>query len=100
VRAMFSRWRLALLIVSLTVGSAGWPAAAFAQPPQPAQDEFVPIDQLPADEKLPAARFLIAAYAVAWVAVVGYLWSILRRLGRVEREIADVRRRIQQPGGR
>ena len=33
----------------------------------PAQDEFVPIDELPADEKLPAAPLLIAAYAVVWM---------------------------------
>lgn len=99
MRAIYPRVRTALLLLLLMLGPAG-PTASFAQPPRPAQDEFVPIDQLPPDEKLPAARFLILAYAVAWIAVVGYLWSIWRRLGRVEREIADVRRRVQQPGGR
>ena len=58
----------------------------------------MPIDQLPPDEKLPAAPLLIAAYSVAWILVAGYLFSIWRRLGRVEREIADVCRRMQQGG--
>lgn len=65
------------------------------QPPRAAQDEFVPIDQLPPDDRLPAARFLIAAYAVAWVAVAAYLWSIWQRLSRVEREMAEVGRRTE-----
>jgi CcmD family protein len=37
---------------------------------------------------------VIAAYAIAWIAVFGYLWSIWQRLARVERELADVSRRI------
>jgi CcmD family protein len=82
---------------------------AHAQPPaQPraAQDEFVPIDQLPPGETLPAARLLIAAYAVVWIGLAGYLWSIWQRLGRVEKELSDVSRRVQEshsqrphPGG-
>jgi CcmD family protein len=36
-----------------------------------------------------------AAYAVAWVAVLIYLFSIWKRLAAVEREMADVARRIQ-----
>ena len=73
---------------------AGVAAAAFVsvarQPAQ--QEEFVPIDELPPEDQLPAAPLLVAAYAVAWVAVFGYLWSIWRRLDRVERELAEVAR--------
>jgi CcmD family protein len=43
---------------------------------------------------------VIAAYAVAWVVVFGYLWSIWQRLGRVERDLADVSRRIAAGGRR
>ena len=97
-----SGWRILLLGLVLLIGLAG-PIAA--QPPQPqppraAQDEFVPIDQLPPDEKLPAAPLLIAAYSVAWLLVAGYLWSIRQRLGRVEREMNDVSRRVQERAGR
>ena len=65
-------------------------------PPKPAEDEFVPISQLPPGEQLPAAPLLIAAYSVVWIAVAGYLFTIWKRLGKVEQEIADVSRRISQ----
>ena len=68
--------------------------ATAAPPPAGQQNEFVPISELPPAEQLPAAPLLIAAYAVAWVALLGYVWSVWRRLGKVERELADVARRI------
>lgn len=79
--------------------------AAGAQPPsRPAQDEeFVPVKDLGSQEQLPAAPLVIGAYAVAWIAVFLYLWSIWRRLSRVETEIASVSRRIAErarPEGR
>ncbi len=83
------------LALSAMAGVAAAADAAFVsvarQPAQ--QEEFVPIDELPPEDQLPAAPLLVAAYAVAWVAVFGYLWSIWRRLDRVERELADVARR-------
>ena len=86
---------LAVLGVVGAILAAG--AVAAAQPPQPsaAQEGFVPVDQLPPDENLPAAPLLIAAYAVAWLAVFGYVWSVWQRLSRVERDIAEVGRRIE-----
>ena len=98
MRALGSRWRAALLWVLLVAGPVGTgPLAAQQQPPKrPAQDEFVPIDELPAQEQLPAAPLLIAAYSVAWVLVAGYLFSIWRRMGRVEHELAEIGRRVQQ----
>jgi hypothetical protein len=36
---------------------------------------------------------------VAWVAVLIYLWSIWQRLAKVDRELAEVARRIE-PGAR
>jgi CcmD family protein len=86
-----------LLIALFTVVVA--PAASMAQPqPQPskpaAQDGFVPIDQLAPKEELPAAPLVMAAYAVAWLVVFGYIWSLWRRLQKVEAELADVNRRV------
>ncbi len=82
------------LALSTMAGVAAAADAAFVsvarQPAQ--QEEFVPIDELPPEDQLPAAPLLVAAYAVAWVAVFGYLWSIWRRLDRVERELAEVAR--------
>jgi CcmD family protein len=59
-----------------------------AQPP--AQGEFVPIDQLPAAESFPAAPLVIAAYAVVWLIVFFYVFSVWKRLDRVERELREV----------
>ena len=58
--------------------------------------QTTPLDQLPPQEQLPAAPLLIAAYSVAWIVVAGYLFSIWRRMGRVEQELAEVSRRLQQ----
>ena len=98
MRALGSRWRTVLLWVLLVAGPvADVSVAAQQQPPRrPAQDEFVPIDELPPTEQLPAAPLLIAAYSVAWVAVAGYLFSIWRRMGRVEHELGEISRRVQQ----
>lgn len=94
-KAVWGSGRALLLATAMVLaGAAVVGARAVQPPPSPAQEGFVPVDQLPVDEKLPAAPLLIAAYAVAWVAVFGYLWSIWRRLARVEREIAEVGRRI------
>lgn len=77
---------------------AGAPHAAVAglAAQQPPQDEgFVPVTDLSMQEQLPAAPLVIAAYSIAWVAIFVYLWSVWRRLGRVEQEIAAIRRRVE-----
>jgi hypothetical protein len=97
MRALGSRWRAVVLCVLLAAASATVPLTAQDQPPKrPAQDEFVPIDELPPQEQLPAAPLLIAAYSVAWVLVAGDLLSIWRRMGKVEHELAEIGRRVQQ----
>jgi CcmD family protein len=73
--------------------------AAQQQPPATADQQYVPVtgaDQ----EQLPAAPLVIGAYSVVWIALVFYVWSIWQRLARVEREIAQVSRRIQAEGNR
>jgi CcmD family protein len=61
-------------------------AAAVQQAP-PGQSEYVPIKDLPPTEQMPAAPLLIAAYAFAWIAVMFYLFTIWRRLNKVETEM-------------
>jgi CcmD family protein len=86
-----------LVLACLTVV----PALAQTQPPpSPAQEGFVPIDQLQPKEQLPAAPLVMAAYSVAWLVIFGYVWSIWRRLSMVEREIASVSQRVSGGGRR
>jgi CcmD family protein len=74
------------------------PGTAPAAPPPstsaPAQDEFVPISQLPADDKLPAAPLLIAAYAVVWIILAVYVWTLWRRFLRAEQDLKQLASRL------
>jgi CcmD family protein len=91
-----------LAITTLTFVLAA-PAAALQQPPPkptPAQEGFVPIDQLPPQESVPAQPLVAGAYAFAWLAIAGYTFSIWRRLTRVERELQDALRRAEGSGRR
>jgi CcmD family protein len=62
----------------------------------PGQGEFVPIDQLPPAEQLPAAPLLITAYAFVWVAVFFYVWTVWRRLNKVEADMRLFEKRQSQ----
>jgi CcmD family protein len=85
--------RLAVACLLVLVAAA---SAAMAQPaPAPGtQDDFVPASQLPPGEQMPAAPMVIGAYAFVWVALLVYVWSIWRRVQKVEHEIADLSRRV------
>ncbi|MBM3773066.1 MAG: CcmD family protein [Acidimicrobiia bacterium] len=83
--------RGARLLVTVLLTSA--PLLAMQPPTGAATDGFVPIDQLPPQEQLPAAPLLITAYAVVWVLLMAYLWSIAKRLRKVESEVETLERR-------
>ena len=85
---------LAVALVALCAVWAGGQTSYAAQPPESAQDEFVPMGDIPPEDRLPAAPLLVAAYSVVWAIAIGYMWTIWRRLGTVERELADVSRRV------
>jgi CcmD family protein len=70
------------------------PALALAVQPPPGQTEFVPAKDLPPTESIPAAPLLVTAYAFIWVAVAFYLWTIWRRLNKVESEMRALARKI------
>ncbi len=73
-------------------------ATALAQAPA-GQDGFVPASSLPPGQEIPAAPLLIASYASFLLLMMFYLWTIWRRIGRVEKELKDLERR-QGAGGR
>jgi CcmD family protein len=68
-------------------------AAGLAAQQPPGQEGFVPASSLPPAEQLPAAPLLVAAYAFVWVAVFFYVWTIWRRLNKVEQEMHALERR-------
>ena len=86
--------RLLIAVTAFVLTSS----SAFAvQPPPPAgQGGFVPVDSVPLADQLPAAPLLITAYAFVWVAVMFYLWTIWRRLNKVEDEMRALARKIPQ----
>ena len=84
MRRVLIALRLALVTAVLAAG----PLLA-AQPTQPptGQSEFVPMKNLPPTEQIPAATLLVAGYSFIWIAVAVYVWTIWRRLNRVEAEM-------------
>jgi CcmD family protein len=66
----------------------------------PGQDEFVPVKSLPEHEQLPAVPLLLSAYAFVWVVLLVYLWTIWRRLMKVEQEMRALGARIAEKSPR
>ena len=76
-----------------------WPSMVGLHAQQPeAQDEFVPIDQLPPQDQLPAAPLLVVAYAFAVLVLAAYLISIARRLGGVQRDLERLEAELKRSG--
>jgi CcmD family protein len=70
----------------------------FVLQPPAGQNEFVPASSIPRTDQLQAAPLLIAAYAFVWIAACFYLWTIWRRLRKVEDEMLALERRSGQSG--
>jgi CcmD family protein len=95
---------LALLTIWLVVAGAGvtkmhaqatasQPGAAAGQEPT---DQFVPLKALPSQEQLPAATLVMTAYAFVWAVLLVYVWTVWRRLMKVEREMQELSSRLGQ----
>ena len=84
--------RLFAAVWSLALTSA----PVFALQPPTGQSEFVPAKDLPPAETIPAAPLLVTAYAVIWLLVMFYLWTIWRRLNKVETEMRALGQRQQR----
>ena len=87
--------RALFVTVVLCAGLLPGPSsAAFAQP-KPSPDEFVPVADAPPEEQIPAINLVAAAYGFVWIVVVGYVWSLGRRLQKAESEIAALERKAR-----
>lgn len=91
--------RYAVYLALLGALVSGAPArAGSAQQPgrqtEAAREGYVPVKDLPPAEQLPAAPLVLGAYALIWVGVLVYVWSISRRLASVDRELGALRRMV------
>jgi CcmD family protein len=72
-------------------------AALVGAAPARAQDFVKVADD--AREQLPATPFVGVAYGFIWVAILVYVFGVARRLGRVQGELEDLRRRLDRGPG-
>ena len=91
---MIRRIGMSLLAALAVLVAAG---AAFAAQPQTAPDGFVPVTGVPVTEQIPAAPLVVGTYAFFLLLMVFYLWTIWRRIGKVEEDMRALQRR--QGGG-
>ena len=88
-----NRWRCAW---RLTAGVLAWfalaPALAVAQ-------EFQKVNG-PLREELPATPFVAAAYGFIWIALLAYVVWLARGVGRVRKDLAELRGRINEQADR
>jgi CcmD family protein len=82
--------RIRLAATGMVSACAG--AVLAAQPPS----GFVPAGDAPPTEQMPAAPLVIAAYAFVWIALMIYVWSVWRRLIRVEGELTALEQRVKR----
>lgn len=83
--------RLPSVILCLWLLAA--PSAYAASVQQPPSGDFVPVDEAQPGEQIPALPLLATAYGFIWVVLLGYVWSIGRRLQKVEGELAELESR-------
>jgi hypothetical protein len=81
--------------ISVCLSLALWSAPLLAQPGQ----EFVPVTG-PVTEQIPAAPLVISSYAFFLVLLFIYLWTIWRRIGKVEADMRALERRQPEGGQR
>jgi len=88
-----NRWRRGWLVV---VGAFAWwalaPALAVAQ-------EFQKVSG-PLREELPATPFVAAAYGFIWIALLAYVVLLARGIGRVRKDLAELRGKIVEQADR
>jgi hypothetical protein len=76
------------------------PASSAVLAMQPSQEEFKPFTGVPPEQQIPAAPLVIGAYAFFLLLMMFYLWTIWRRIGKVEADMRALERRQGTGPGR
>jgi hypothetical protein len=84
-------WRRVVTVSLVLTGALGLATTLSAQPP--GQDGFVPVTGVPVTEQIPAAPLVVGAYAFFLLLMMFYLWTIWRRIGKVEDDMRALERR-------
>jgi len=92
-----SRAGTSVLILTLSVIGIATAGSALAQP---VEGQFEPMRSLPQQEQLAAAPLLVAAYAFVWAVLLVYVWTVWRRLMKVERDIQQLASRVADGAAR
>jgi CcmD family protein len=88
-----NRWRRGWLAVGGALASLALaPALAVAQ-------EFQKVTG-PLREELPATPFVAAAYGFIWIALLAYVVLLARGVGRVRKDLAELRGKIVEQADR
>ena len=97
---MIRRLTLAMAVAFAIVASVNAQSAGAQPSPSapPGQTEFVPLNELPPSEQLPAAPLLVTAYAVFLMLMVLYVWTVWVRLNKVETEMRALEQRTMKHG--
>ena len=76
--------------VATTCGllALSWSVAA----QQAAPDGFKPFDENAPRETLPAAPLVFVAYALAWIALAFYVFTLVRKVTKLETDLAELRK--------
>jgi CcmD family protein len=87
-----------LVWLALAIDMRGQQQAPSTPPrtaPPAAQDEYVPLSELPPDEQLPAVPLVFVAYGLIWLAVLVYVITIWRRQAAVQKELDALKRQLR-----
>jgi CcmD family protein len=93
---MLMRWCAVVVLLLVSWGILAGAQQQLQQPKQ--QEEFIPVDQLPPTESMPAAPLLIGAYAFVMIVLFVYVLSVARRLTAVQQELNRLDATIRQGG--
>ena len=92
------RWLSAVLLLVLTL-SLTVVAQTLPTPTVTPLPGFERMSEAAPREVLPATPLVFYAYSFVWLALIVYVFTIWRRMARVEQDLAAVQRRLQDKAG-